>query len=635
MASDRREILLDLIARNKMGGGTDAAARDLDKVGNAAQKLGRAAENAQDDVDKLDRELKVATAELAVLAAAFSRADSAAERLDLAKGIRKSQSEIKKLSGAKGILNDLLPDPGPAGKSFVKKLGESIGSAASSIGAVASKAGPYIGVALGAAVAPALLATVGSAISAGVGVLGLGAAVALAIKKDTGIQDAAKKIGGDFFKTLSDAASKSFAYPLRASLGILNDLADRSVGKLAGAFDKLAPSLTPLVHALAAVGDRLVDMFVDVSGKSGPAIAAVGDSLKILVDGVADFVESVATGSQTSADALRVVVGVIADIIRWTGQAIGVTEKLLGGGIFNVLVARYHEAADASGDFAGSQAEVAKSMTNAEKAATGEVGALKALSDELRAQTDPVFGLLNAQDKLAAAQKNVKDATDKHGKSSKEAKAAVRDLAEAALDLEGKVGELGGSFNGSLTPAMRATFKAAGLTDKQINSLEGQFREARSAAGKFAGNYKANVSAPGAKGAIQSLYTARDAANAIPNAVAIAIRVTGVTNVSKAAASVRKQYARARGGPITAGLPYWVGEEGPELVFPEQNGKVIDAQKSRAIAGGRALNTSLGVAAAFHGANSRPQSLRLEFAGQQELVTMFRYLVRSANLLQG
>jgi hypothetical protein len=32
---------------------------------------------------------------------------------------------------------------------------------------------------------------------------------------------------------------------------------------------------------------------------------------------------------------------------------------------------------------------------------------------------------------------------------------------------------------------------------------------------------------------------------------------------------------RAEGGPITAGLPYWVGERGPELVVPRMDGTVV------------------------------------------------------------
>jgi hypothetical protein len=44
--------------------------------------------------------------------------------------------------------------------------------------------------------------------------------------------------------------------------------------------------------------------------------------------------------------------------------------------------------------------------------------------------------------------------------------------------------------------------------------------------------------------------------------------------------------ARAAGGPVSAGMPYLVGEQGPELVVPRNNGTVIPAGKTAAMMGG-------------------------------------------------
>ncbi|CDX30855.1 hypothetical protein MPLA_140347 [Mesorhizobium sp. ORS 3359] len=43
-------------------------------------------------------------------------------------------------------------------------------------------------------------------------------------------------------------------------------------------------------------------------------------------------------------------------------------------------------------------------------------------------------------------------------------------------------------------------------------------------------------------------------------------------------------YYRAGGGPVTANTPYWVGEQGPELVVPSGNGTVIPNAQSVALA---------------------------------------------------
>jgi len=49
---------------------------------------------------------------------------------------------------------------------------------------------------------------------------------------------------------------------------------------------------------------------------------------------------------------------------------------------------------------------------------------------------------------------------------------------------------------------------------------------------------------------------------------------------------------RAKGGPVSAGTPYLVGEQGPELVVPSGNGTVIPAGKTAAMMGG---NTTVNI----------------------------------------
>ena len=40
-----------------------------------------------------------------------------------------------------------------------------------------------------------------------------------------------------------------------------------------------------------------------------------------------------------------------------------------------------------------------------------------------------------------------------------------------------------------------------------------------------------------------------------------------------------KIYARAEGGPVTAGSPYIVGEKGPEMFMPKSSGTIIPNNK--------------------------------------------------------
>lgn len=57
---------------------------------------------------------------------------------------------------------------------------------------------------------------------------------------------------------------------------------------------------------------------------------------------------------------------------------------------------------------------------------------------------------------------------------------------------------------------------------------------------------------------------------------------------------------RAEGGPVSAGKPYIVGERGPELVVPAENGTVVPADKTRqaSLAAAAATRTKLGGAPA-------------------------------------
>ena len=168
------------------------------------------------------------------------------------------------------------------------------------------------------------------------------------------------------------------------------------------------------------------------------------------------------------------------------------------GGVMSGVADATGKIPGPTNDAASATKEYTSAADAAAGAARGQRDALLALSDAMKAEADPVFGLLDAQDKLAKAQRDAAKATKEHGANSTEAEAASRELAMAAIDLQGKVGALGDTFNGKLSPSMVQTLRNAGLTNRQINAVEKQFGEAKRAADAYSGSYKANVSAPGA-----------------------------------------------------------------------------------------------------------------------------------------
>lgn len=161
-------------------------------------------------------------------------------------------------------------------------------------------------------------------------------------------------------------------------------------------------------------------------------------------------------------------------------------------------------------------------------AARGEREAIGALFSLLKAETDPVFGLIDAQKKLKDAQTAYTKAVKEHGKSSKEAKAADIESAQAALGLQNAVGNLSASFNGKLDPAFVNTLRKAGLTKAQIADVAKQFGDAKKAGDKYAGSpYAPKVSAPGAKQAKTDLDAAKHSADLLDGQYIIATKVTG------------------------------------------------------------------------------------------------------------
>jgi TP901 family phage tail tape measure protein len=186
-------------------------------------------------------------------------------------------------------------------------------------------------------------------------------------------------------------------------------------------------------------------------------------------------------------------------------------------------------------------------------AARGERDALGALFTELKAETDPVFALIDAQKELGDAQKAYTDAVKAHGKSSKEARAADIDSAQAALALQGAVSNLSGTFNGKLDPAFAATLKAAGLTKGQIKDVEHAFGDVKKSADKYTGKYAANVSAPGAVQAKKDLDKAYTAANHFAGPYVARLSIDGVSAVdSKLDALLVKQRALQTGLSVSA-----------------------------------------------------------------------------------
>jgi len=684
VAGDKRELILDLLSRDKSGPGTKSFGKNLSDVGDAADRAdgkltkfseatviaGKGADDLGDEADQaarrlagLDREIALTSAELKIMARQFADTSNAAERLDISKGIRKGENDLRRLTKSKTLLT--LPDPDPADVSrWSSKLSTTLSEALSSAAPVA------IGAGVSAAIlAPTLGAAVAGAVTGGVGAGGLIGGIAL-VAKDPAIAGYGKRIGQTFMGEISNSAKASFLGPVTQQLGKVEALSSRSAVKIGQIFSNTAPSLGKFTDSIIGAGDAILDSFVTASDKAGPALDSLGGLVQNVGEHVAGFIEEMADHADEGADAIDELSTALGNVIDISTGVIGALADIKGGmsslddeidkGRYWLEDHSWKLDLTADGYKKGSKAaqlyrdgiigakgavndydhylagatdstnKLATAQTDAEKAADGHREALAALSKELQAETDPVFGLLDAEDQLAEAQKNVTKATKDHGKGSREADAALRKLAEAALDVESKAGSLASTFDGNMTPALRATLRTAGLTESEIDRLGDQFVAARKDGNSFAKTYKANVKVDGTDTASARVAHVRDLLRQVRDRRVKVSVIVADSQLDKVNNTLNRfGGARAGGGPTAKDVPYWVGENGPELFVPGGNGRVLSAAQSQNAARGHATS-----GLSFSGGGGGSQRLRLELVGQAELVTMFRYLVRTANLLQ-
>src|SRR5690554_566737 len=144
------------------------------------------------------------------------------------------------------------------------------------------------------------------------------------------------------------------------------------------------------------------------------------------------------------------------------------------------------DAADAEGEFAGE-------LDNAARAAENARSKLKEYHDELRAQVDPMFRLTRAVQGLEKAQARYNEVLSDSEATQQDVRDAALDVAEAVLDVQGAAADATGTFDGELTPALRRTLEAGGLTEEQIKLVEEAFADATATGDRFAKVYEAEV----------------------------------------------------------------------------------------------------------------------------------------------
>ena len=311
----------------------------------------------------------------------------------------------------------------------------------------------------------------------------------------------------------------------------------------------------------------------------------------------------IAQNGQDSVSIIDLITGSLADLIRYTGDFISISEKVVNspwfaGGLWTSLLHHFEDVTGGSKDLGGVTDTLASQMTSAQKAANGEQDALAGLASEIKAETDPVFAFTKAQTDLAAAQKEANSALKDHGKNSPEFRDAVDKETTAAENLTTAAGQLGDKFDGKLSPALVATLQAAGLTKTQISALAGQFKSTQTAGNNFAKKYQAAAVVNGVVKAQDQLIDLVTAAQEFAGRYT-ATMIVNYVQTGKPSSVESQQFPHglahggvspggAASGKATSGALTWVGEQGPELVSLPGGSTVYSANQSANMAGGGA-----------------------------------------------
>lgn len=526
-------------------------------------------------------------------------------------------------------------------KRFSAKTQSLAGSALSPVGDLL---GESIGARAGLAAAGTLLPALGGALSAGAGAAGLGGGLALAIFSDSELKDAGKKAGDQLFGQITQRAHTAFYEPIKVLFNDLGRYSDTIADDWGDAFDNLAPSLVPFVNDVAQAVTQLSGVLADIAGDSGPALEALGDGLKEIFGSVGDLMVTLTSDTEGNADALRMFLGVVSDVVDGVNLLVeaqqnlaDVTGGMLGimgplGDVLQDLGQSYLDSKNNAQEWRAINGESADSASDAATQIREEIDALSGLADALKAQTDPAFAMIAAQKELADAQEAYSKAVKKSGKNSSEAQDALIDLTKAALNVESAAESAGDAFDGSISPALRATMKAASLTEGQIDQVAKAFRGARKAGLDFEDKYTGTVQQRGAEAAKRAIAAAAAAARAYEGQyiAALSVRISrmdaGMDGPQAGGKATGGIVGQAAHGATSSGLT-WVGEQGPELIKAPAGTRVWSAADSfriRRTFGNAGWQGPLGNALGATGSmnNSQPLMITLNVDGRAVAVQM-------------
>jgi hypothetical protein len=427
--------------------------------------------------------------------------------------------------------------------------------------------------------APAIASALSAMFTAALGLAGLGAGIALAIHSSPEIQAAGVALGETLMNGLESAATV-FVTPILQSIDIIERRFEHLQPVIEQAFASLAPHLTTLTQGFVDFVSNLMPGIIDAFANAGPALDEFASQLANTGKVISQAFTTLSDDSETLVEGIRLVFLVLNTAITgtvtlidllaeswqfWVNSMDAATEKMrffspLAAGL-NAILGNIQEdttsltpVTDSYGDALIKQGEGANYA-----AVQGN-----ALVETLREVWNVQLAVSNASIAAEAAIDNLTESFKENGNSidintekgrenvtmaNTFIAAAIREH-EAAIAAGAGIEEANKAYRNRITE-LRATLRAAGLTEAQVNELTAAYT-------KVPDSLTTKVSTPGLPGAITAMQALARAQREIARDILINVRASTPGGIG----------GRAEGGVVTKPEISWIGEAGPEAVVP-------------------------------------------------------------------
>lgn len=508
--------------------------------------------------------------------------------------LKKNEEEIKRrrkeIEESLKVDKDRVKVGGELAKTYGKGISQLVSTLPGRLGGAGSL---VIGTAL-MALGPAISASIGGAIAAGLGGGAIAAAIALQAK-DPRIAAAGKDLGQTLLSGLRDS-SNVMVQPILNAIQIIRNSFATILPDIRSIFGDAAKYVEPLTKGLVGIVEKMLPGISAAMKNLAPTFSIIATEAPRIGKAIGEFFEKVTSNSHTVAAGMKLIIDVIVHIINFVGDAIKKFEDLyltylkVKAVILDILILlsrleNFTNVSNGGQDWMKPNQTLVEARENVQKyinTIEGTGPAIKRVSDgtsvfkgalsDLNATTQVTISKFNEAKSAAESLFDQFMSVDQATAQTQEAIFGLKD----ALDGNGK--SLYANTEGAVKNRL-AILDAVQAAEAQRQKMIDSGVSVAEANRVYQENVNKIYAMAAALGISRSdldkfLQKYRDLAN-MPNitkSVTVKYGTIGGEAVSGVLGSRIKMYAK--GGSIAANQMSVIGEKGPELFVPKQAGTI-------------------------------------------------------------